>query len=144
MKNESSINAEYRCRFCTLIVANGVGPSGLPTVTTILNKLPSSHVFYRCACQHDVDYHEQIGKVLSDTRFLIAMKNSAWLLYPVIERDHWYSWLNPKRILSTLDTSGDFTKRRALIAFAYRNYYFVKWLGKQAYKEGACKTFGKK
>ena len=143
-KTQKEINAEYICNFCFEIVANGVGPSGIPHITTILNKLPSSHVFYRDACQHDKDYHEQVGKSSADDHFLNSMIESAWELYPVIEREHWYSWLNPKRTLESLDTFGDFAKRRALIAFAYRNYYFVKFCGARAYKEGACFIFGKK
>lgn len=143
MKTQEEINAEYVCPVCGEVVVNGVGPSGMPIVTTVLNKLPSSHVFYRPACQHDVDYHLQIGKKEADIIFLKNMKKAAWDLYPVVERDHWYSWFNPKKAISALGTAGDFSKRRALIAFAYRNYYAVKWCGKSAYKEGGCKELYK-
>jgi hypothetical protein len=139
VKSQKEINKEYICEYCHEIVANGVGPSGLKKVTTILNTLPSSHVFYRSACQHDKDYHKQIGKKLADYRFLTDMKRRSWEKYPVVERRHWYSWFNPKKALSAVGTSWSFTKRRGLIASAYRNYYFVKFGGDSAYKEGACK-----
>lgn len=138
-KEQDAICREYRCVYCFEVVANGVGPSGSPTITTILNNLPSSHVFFRSACQHDVDYHQQIGKSISDWKFLQAMKKDSFDLYPVIERDHWYSWLNPRRVGESAETFADFSKRRALIVMAYRNYIFVKVKGGKAYKEGACK-----
>jgi hypothetical protein len=113
----------------------------MPKVTTILNKLPSSHVFYRSACQHDKDYHKQIGKKLADDKFLIDMKKRSWEKYPVVERKHWYSWFNPKRALSAFGTSWSFSKRRGLILAAYRNYWFVSIgkKGREAYAAGACK-----
>lgn len=133
-----SIDIEYICGKCGEIVANGVGPSGMPTVTTILNKLPSSSIFYRDACQHDSDYHDQIGKKLSDNLFLARMKQSVWDKYPIVERKSWYSWLNPKRLLSATGTAFSFSKRRFFIAQAWRNYLFVKYTGEKAYKDGAC------
>ena len=133
------VDIDYKCRYCGEKVCNGVGPSGLPFVTTILNKLPSSHVFFLPACNHDVDYHEQKDKVMADKQFLVRMKVAAFKKYPVVEREHWYSWLNPVKAIDALGAAKDFSARRALIAFAYRNYYAVKWFGDSAYKEGKCK-----
>jgi len=133
-----SIDIEYICGKCGEIVANGVGPSGMPTVTTILNKLPSSSIFYRDACQHDDDYHQQIGKVKSDKLFLARMKQSVWDKYPVVVRKSWYSWINPKKVMSSAVTFIDFSQRRFFISRAWINYWFVKTRGAKAYKEGAC------
>jgi hypothetical protein len=129
----------HKCSRCGEKVVNGVGPSGMPAVTTILNKLPSSHAFYCDACQHDCDYHDQIGKEKADIDFLNNMKSTAFELFPVVERKHWYSWLNPMSAVDAARTSYRFSKRRALVAMAWRNYFFVKYFGGAAYREGACK-----
>jgi hypothetical protein len=105
--------SNYYCYGCKEEVANGVGPSGLPTVTTILNKLPSSSIFYDDACQHDKDYHDQIGKKLADDFFLQSMKKSV-KSQPYISRWFWY-------------------------AQAYRNWWFVDRFGDEAYRDGACR-----
>jgi len=117
MTEEEKIHLDYICPYCGEITANGVGPSGLKHITTILNKLPSSDVFYRAACQHDMDYHIQIGKSQADENFLINMMEAA-------KAQSWY-------------------QRGLLYSCAYRNYYAVKWFGDAAYRDGACKELYK-
>ena len=45
------------CPYCLKDVTNGIGPSDLPEVTTLLNNLPSSHIFRKAADWHDYLYH---------------------------------------------------------------------------------------
>lgn len=112
---------DYRCHRCGEKVCNGVGPSGLPHITTILNKLPSSHLFFEDACMHDIDYHDQIGKKKADKLFLermyLSVKKTKYF-------GRWWWYLQ-----------------------ARRNYRFVNLFGDSAYKEGGCKnlpTYSKK
>ena len=128
----NEIDKEYVCECCGKVVANGVGPSGMPIVTTILNKLPSSHIFYRDACNHDMNYHRQIGKQLADAMFLTDMKLSCYRKFPE-HKSRWYDWVNPKN-------GYNFTMRNFFLLMADRNYLFVDKWGDEAYKEGICET----
>lgn len=117
MTPEEKIHLDYICPYCGEITANGVGPSGLKHITTLLNTLPSSSVFYTSACQHDLDYHIHIGKKQADDDFLTNMKEA-------VKKQSWY-------------------KRGFLYSCAYRNYYAVKMFGDSAYRDGECKELYK-
>lgn len=130
------INAKYVCMRCGEIVANGVGPSGLPMITTILNKLHSSHIFYIDACEHDEGYHLQEGKDLVDRKFLESMKESVREEYTFVTGTGFWG-----KIRATARNSAIQSKRSFFLGMAYRNYWFVRGkASRQAYKDGACET----
>jgi len=127
----SKIDLEYVCENCGEVVANGVGPSGMPIITTILNMLPSSSIFYRDACDHDMNYHRQIGRELADNMFLTGMRLSVYRKYPE-HKSKWYDYINPAN-------GYRFSMRKFFMLQADRNYVFVDKFGSSAYKEGICK-----
>ena len=119
-----------KCERCGEKICNGVGPSGSPTITTILNKTPSGHLFFDDACQHDQDYHNQIGKKLADDRFLTNMQLRVYAKYPK-HSGRWFDWVNPMN-------AKRYSQRKYFLWRAKRMYWYVDKFGKEAYKEGAC------
>ena len=131
----NKIDREYVCYDCKEIVANGVGPSGLPLTTTILNKLPSSHMFYRDACQHDMDYHRHIGKELADNAFLANMLRRVVDELPMVSSKGLGFW---GRMGAKSQNIAIQAHRKFYVGMAYRNFWFVYEFGDEAYADGAC------
>lgn len=123
-------NINTTCPICGEKVCNGVGPSGLPTITTILNKTPSGSLFFDDACQHDIDYHLQIGKVAADNAFLANMLERVERDYPE-HKGRWFDWINPLNGVN-------FSQRNYFNWRANRMYWYVDKFGDEAYKKGAC------
>jgi hypothetical protein len=124
-------NINTKCKHCGEKICNGVGPSGLPTITTILNMTPSGSLFFDDACQHDQDYHLQIGKKLADDRFLTNMELRVYANYPK-HSGRWFDWVNPVN-------AARFSGRKYFLWRAKRMHWYVDKFGDTAYKEGACK-----
>lgn len=120
-----------KCKYCGEKICNGVGPSGLPTITTILNKTPSGHLFFECACMHDEEYHLQIGRHLADINFLHRMRAVVHEKYPE-HKGRWFDWINP-------NNGRKFAQRNYFLWRANRMFWWVDKFGEKAYKEGACK-----
>lgn len=125
-----------KCPMCGEKVANGCGPSGSPTITTILNKTPSGSLFFNDACQHDLDYHVQIGKVMADNKFLHNMRARVNREYPE-HKSRWFDWINPMN-------GKRFAQRNYFFWRANRMHWYVDKLGDKAYKDGACFCIRKK
>lgn len=121
---------------CGEKVCNGVGPSGSPKITTILNITPSGSLFFNDACQHDIDYHVQIGRVMADNKFLHNMRARVSRTYPE-HKSRWFDWVNPLNGVN-------FSQRKYFMWRAKRMHWYVDKFGANAYKEGACMCIRKK
>jgi hypothetical protein len=84
-------------------------------VTMILNKFPSAKVFYEECCQHDMDFHHQIGFEKSNKKFLKGMRKKSWKL------------------------DCNYFKKLWFYSFCNVIYWFVAGKkGREAYRKGAC------
>lgn len=105
------------CPFCKKDVTNGVGPADLPTVTKVLNDLPSSHIFRKAAEWHDYNYHigyEENHRKVADESFYRNM------VAAIKESRPWYfiGWYRLQ---------------------AYRNFWFVRKFGSNFFNYKGCR-----
>ena len=105
------------CPVCGRVFrANGIGPSDIPELTSVLNALPTSSVLRYGANWHDWLYH--IGKTEADRKAadeLMYAKNK-WKIGVCVK---WYS-------------------RPFYHAANYRNYWFVRTFGAKFFGKDNC------
>ena len=115
------------CPHCKKFIrANGVGPDDFPALTSMLNKLPSSHVLKYGANFHDIYYH--LGTNIVKSGYISAYDAQAIADLLMFEKNK----LNIKRVCK-------FYSRPFYYAMNYRNYLFVRIFGHRFFGDKNCK-----
>jgi len=107
------------------IRANGVGPDDFPALTSMLNKLPSSHILKYGANFHDIYYH--LGTNVLKTGFISA-KDAQRRADKIMFRK------NQDHIKKTCKVWA----RPFYYSMNYRNYLFVKMFGHRFFGDKNC------